>query len=130
MDINDVVPVFTLFFTYILPWMVFLLFFAILYKITKKFGMEIKAMLKALKGRKKASSIFYKFIDFIFMDALVALVIVLPMMLMVLNFVSANSTYMLEHFWDYTYPALASIISITAIKIWINLIQRFGEVFR
>lgn len=133
MDLNDVAPVFNLFFLYILPSIFMLLFLAILYKLIVKFGKKIRKLLEMGKREKKSSfaeKAFYDFVDFIFMDGMVAFVIVVPMMLMIINFLAQNSLFMLEHFWDYTYPALTVIMVITALKIWTNVIRRVREVFR
>ncbi len=131
MDLGDVVPVFQLFFFYVLPSLLLIVFLAVLYKLLKKFALRIKSIFSEHKGMKKTLAIktFYELIDFLFMDAMVALVIILPMILMMLNFLSQNSLFMLEHFWDYTYPALFTIAAITALKIWINLLNRAKEVF-
>ena len=133
MDLGDIVPVFQLFFFYVLPSLIIILFLAILYKLFKKFAMRIKTLFSTLKQNTKKKTVaiktFYELIDFLFMDAMVALVVILPMMLMIINFLSQNSIFMLQHFWDYTYPALFTIAAITALKIWINLLKRTKEVF-
>ncbi|MCD6275444.1 MAG: hypothetical protein J7J42_01735 [Thermoplasmata archaeon] len=134
-SLNDIVPVFNLFFSYILPSILLLLFIAILYKLIQKFAEKIRKLISfAHQDSKKsrfslAVNTFYDFVDFIFMDCMVAFVIVIPMILMIINFISQNSIFMLQHFWDYTYPALTVIMVITSLKIWTNVIRRIREVF-
>lgn len=142
LSLNDVVPVFYLFFFGVLPSLLLLLFVALIYKLMKKGQERLAKFQKKLKQGNEAEKevgpgegesfymqAFHEVIDFIFSDALITIVVVLPMMLMVLNFIFSTPGYMLEHFWDYTYPALATIVAVTALKIWSNMLYKFARTF-
>ena len=143
MDLWDVIPAFQIVFFGILPSMLLLVFAAILYKLLKKgrdklknFGEKLKKGEETEKFEGSGKGIpfymkaFHDVVDFIFSDALVAIVIVLPIILMTFNFLFANnSEYMLEHFWDYAYPSLAIIVAVTALEIWSDMLYKFAKTF-
>ena len=141
MDLGDVVPVFQLVFFYILPTLILLVFLALLYKLSKKFMDKLQNFKTQISianqeeelhnnmpaKENRLAKAFHTIMDFVFADALVAIIIIFPMLLMLLMFIFANSTYMLMHFWDYAYPGLAGIMGITSVKIISNLIYRLSQ---
>ena len=141
MDLGDIVPVFQLVFFFVLPSLILLVFFTLLYKLSKKFMVRLqnfkneiaKANLEQqlhnnmpAKENRIAKG-FHMVMDFVFADALVAIIIIFPMLLMVLMFISSNSYFMLQHFWDYAYPGLAGIMGITSVKIISDLLYRITQ---
>ena len=142
LGLSDVVPVFNLMFFGVLPGLLLVVFVAILYKLMKKGQERIKKFEDKIKegniaekeqgageGQSFYMTAFHEVIDFVFSDALIAIVVVLPMLLMVFNFLFSTPYFMLEHFWDYTYPALATIMAVTALEIWSNFLYKFAKTF-
>ena len=118
MDLGDVVPIFNLLFFYILPSLLIVLLLAIFYKVF--------ARMRKLEEHNLEENFMV-----IITDLFYILAIIIPIILMILNFIQEkNSMYMLEHFWDYTYPSLIAIEAITMVRVWFNTMKRARRVIQ
>ena len=129
MSIGDAVPVFALFFFYVLPAMLLLLFFSLFYKLMKRLIKKFKEYKNTIAGAVHGLMMYSKLFSDMYVDVLVLFLIILPLIYIVIEFLNMNSMYAVEHFWDYTYPVLFTIVFLTAAKVWVNVVVRIQEVF-